>query len=221
MKKKLLAVMLSIVVAFSVSAMPASATDSTEETTTVTVSTYDALKTALAEASAGQTVQLLDDITINSQTDLKYSSTLGSLILDLNGHVLTFAPSSDSVAYAIYINYSWKFTVINSSATSGGFVNNSKVNFFKTNGGSGLYVTGTIFGDVSNNSGIKFEDCVVNGNVSSDGNVEISAGKSLAVTGDLYCAGSLIMKDTASKLHVDGKTTVLKNATIYEDSYFG
>lgn len=220
--RKTLSMIIALVVAFSAIFVPVYAEDDTAtDATTITVSSYDEFKSALANASADETVVLVADITITEQTDLKYSSAGASFSIDLNGHTLTFTPSSDSVTYAIFINYFWKFTVSNSSATEGGFVNNSNVNFFKTNGASGLYMTGTFYGNISNSAGIKFEDCTVYGDIVSGGNVEISSGKYLTVNGSLTSSGVLTMKDATAKLYVSGKTVVSKNATIYADSYFG
>lgn len=220
--RKLLALVLAFVIAFSVSVVPVFAEDETETATTaVSVSSYDELKTALSNAADGESIILGDDIEITAQTDLKYSSTVASFYIDLNGHTLTFTPSSSTAAYALFVNYRWNLYVSNSSEASGGFVNNSDMDFFKVNGGSALYISDKIFSDVSCNAGIKFDDCTVNGSVSAGGTVEILAGKSLTVTGNLYCAGSLTMKDSASSLYVAGNTTIVKNATIYENSYFG
>ena len=82
--KKLLAGLVSAAMVMSTMIMPAFADDGTVRE----VSTAAELKTAFADAQTGDTVKLMEDITVNEQIDIKNPAALKGITLDGNGKTI-------------------------------------------------------------------------------------------------------------------------------------
>ena len=83
--KKLLAGLVSAAMVMSTMIMPAFADDGTVHK----VSTAAELKTAFADAQTGDTVKLMEDITVDEQIDIKNPAALKGITLDGNGKTIT------------------------------------------------------------------------------------------------------------------------------------
>ena len=99
MKKKLLAVMLSLCMA--VSLMPTAVLAAEGDVAQVGDATYSTLQEAFAAAQSGQEIQLLTDITLDTWINVTKTVTL-----DLNGHDITsngpvFSMNTDGIVFTI------------------------------------------------------------------------------------------------------------------------
>ena len=79
---------------------------------------YDSLETALAEASEGDTLTLLRDVTL-TQGLVFDSNTAPSLTLDLDGHALSY-PTGTSSDYLITVDPENRLVITNGTLTTTG-----------------------------------------------------------------------------------------------------
>lgn len=139
-KKILTSLLLTLFVVFT--SVSVFAADAVAEISGVT---YASLQDAFNEATSGDTIILLDEVTVDSMLKVEGNK---SVTLDLNGHTITAGSLSETNNMVLYIT-NGDTVIINDSVGGGGIVNNSYYGYAILNQGTLVVNNGTFIGDTA------------------------------------------------------------------------